>query len=294
MASSDSEISNQENKDFKGTSAEAVQDHFKGKDNISSDILEKKESQSKVKESKLENGQDTSASRTTNGVEKTLKNEKEPIPVLQAGENLDIGSKGNTNGIHESSGVLKEDETPEKPINPDIDNIDTQNTDEKVGRCEKEKMRFETQEEKDSHENNSQDPFKPLLKQRRSPRNGSPEHNHKFFDEQSKAEYLKIKSEVTGEAETSESEDDDNLPPLEPTHHGSHHSPDAKTKAEYRKIKYEVTGEALTSESEDENVSEEEIKKQVEEGRVKDTSDEWVDILGNGLLKKRVGFCQIL
>lgn len=291
MASIDSEFSKQENKDLKGTSAEAVQDSLKEKDTISGDLLDTKEFKTKVKEINLENGQDISASTTTNGVEKTLKIEKEPIPVLQTGEALDNGPKGNTNGVHESTGVSKDDE--ERPVNPehDNDNIDSQNTDAKVGKCETEKMGFERQQEKDSHENHSQDTFKPLLKKRRSPRSGSPEHNHKFFDEESKAEYMKIKSEVTGEAETSESEDDDDMPPLEATHHGSHHSPDAKTKAEYRKIKYEVTGEALTSESEDENVSEEEIKKQVAEAREKDTlsSNEWVDILGNGLLKKRVG-----
>ena len=58
--------------------------------------------------------------------------------------------------------------------------------------------------------------------------------------------------------------------------HGSHRSPDRKSKDEYRKIKSEVTGEGETSES---------------EGEEKDsdhTQDTWMDILGNGLLKKRV------
>lgn len=58
--------------------------------------------------------------------------------------------------------------------------------------------------------------------------------------------------------------------------HGSHRSPDRKSKDEYRKIKSEVTGEGETSES---------------EGEEKDSDqsqDTWMDILGNGLLKKRV------
>ena len=58
--------------------------------------------------------------------------------------------------------------------------------------------------------------------------------------------------------------------------HGSHRSPDRKSKDEYRKIKSEVTGEGETSES---------------EGEEKDpdqSQDTWMDILGNGLLKKRV------
>ncbi|XP_031556635.1 peptidyl-prolyl cis-trans isomerase FKBP8-like [Actinia tenebrosa] len=286
MATVESEFSKQENTDFKHTSAEAVQDNLKEKDNISGDILGTKEFKNKVKESGLENGQGVTATSTTNGVEKTL---KEPIPVQQACEDLDIGSKGRTNGVHESAGVSKDNEEETASLEQDSENVNTQYTDEKGGKCVTEKMEFEKERERDSNEKDSQETFKPLLKQRKSPKNGSPDHNHKFFDKESKAEYLKIKSEVTGEAETSESEDDSELPPLEPTHHGSHHSPDAKTKAEYRKIKYEVTGEALTSESEDENVSEEEIKKQAKEAREKDSSssNEWIDILGNGLLKKR-------
>lgn len=59
--------------------------------------------------------------------------------------------------------------------------------------------------------------------------------------------------------------------------HGSHRSPDRKSKDEYRKIKSEVTGEGETSESEGE-------EKDSDQSR-----DPWMDILGNGLLKKRVG-----
>lgn len=59
--------------------------------------------------------------------------------------------------------------------------------------------------------------------------------------------------------------------------HGSHRSPDRKSKDEYRKIKSEVTGEGETSESEGE-------EKDSDQSR-----DTWMDILGNGLLKKRVG-----
>lgn len=103
--------------------------------------------------------------------------------------------------------------------------------------------------------------------------------------------------------------------------HGSHRSPDAETKAEYRKIKEEVTGEGETSESEvddedempglidvESNIKQTKVKstaseastksKQLEQmaspGLVSDNEqkekvDKWVDILGNGLLKKRVG-----
>lgn len=60
---------------------------------------------------------------------------------------------------------------------------------------------------------------------------------------------------------------------------GSHRSPNRESKAEYRKIKSEVTGEAETSESEGE---EKDIKTNDQ------TEDTWMDILGNGLLKKRV------
>lgn len=126
---------------------------------------------------------------------------------------------------------------------------------------------------------------------RHSPSSGSPERKnhtggcHKFLDEESRVEYMKIKSEVTGEAETSESEDEEEGLTSEHAHHGSHTSPDSKTKAEYRKIKYEITGEALTSESEDENPVEGE-KEQEETEKV--SSEEWMDIFGNGLLKRRV------
>lgn len=60
---------------------------------------------------------------------------------------------------------------------------------------------------------------------------------------------------------------------------GSHRSPNRESKAEYRKIKSEVTGEAETSESE----GEEKDTKTSDQ-----TEDTWMDILGNGLLQKRV------
>lgn len=124
--------------------------------------------------------------------------------------------------------------------------------------------------------------IRPQLLQRHSPNSRS--HNtggcHKFQDEEARAEYMKIKSEVTGEAETSESEDE----AAAGEHTGSHSSPDAKTKAEYRKIKYEVTGEALTSESEDENAHNGLQKVEIN----KDLHNEWMDVFGNGLLKRKV------
>lgn len=70
---------------------------------------------------------------------------------------------------------------------------------------------------------------------------------------------------------------------------GSHRSPDRKTKIEYRKIKSEVTGEGETSESEGEDSTKDKTEKQLNvaanDAQAKDT---WMDILGNGLLKKRV------
>jgi len=100
---------------------------------------------------------------------------------------------------------------------------------------------------------------------------------------------MKIKSEVIGEAETSESEDEEESATVEHIHPGSHSSPDSKTKAEYRKIKYEVTGEALTSESEDENTDEGDVRKQLaDDAKKESSSQEWLDIFGNGLLRRRV------
>lgn len=71
---------------------------------------------------------------------------------------------------------------------------------------------------------------------------------------------------------------------------GSHRSPDRKSKVEYRKIKSEVTGEGETSESEGEennkDVAENDLQStEHDDDQLKDTS---MDILGNGLLKKRV------
>lgn len=65
--------------------------------------------------------------------------------------------------------------------------------------------------------------------------------------------------------------------------HGSHRSPDRKSKDEYRKIKSEVTGEGETSESEGEDKGLETSKPDSDQ-----TEDPWMDMLGNGLLKKRV------
>lgn len=66
---------------------------------------------------------------------------------------------------------------------------------------------------------------------------------------------------------------------------GSHRSPDRKSKAEYRKIKSEVTGEGETSESEDDDDTTE--KNPSAHAKDQET-DTWMDLLGNGLLKKRV------
>ena len=71
---------------------------------------------------------------------------------------------------------------------------------------------------------------------------------------------------------------------------GSHRSPDRKSKVEYRKIKSEVTGEGETSESEGEENNKDTTEKDLkttdnDNGAAKDT---WMDILGNGLLRKRV------
>lgn len=65
--------------------------------------------------------------------------------------------------------------------------------------------------------------------------------------------------------------------------HGSHRSPDRKSKDEYRKIKSEVTGEGETSESEGEEKDSETGTRDSDESK-----DTWMDMLGNGLLKKRV------
>ena len=96
--------------------------------------------------------------------------------------------------------------------------------------------------------------------------------------------------------------------------HGSHRSPDRETRAEYRKIKEEVTGEGETSESDDDNDADmpglidvapegkedtskdsdsNELQKDIgvtDEGEKNEAANEWVDVLGNGLLKKRVGW----
>ena len=64
---------------------------------------------------------------------------------------------------------------------------------------------------------------------------------------------------------------------------GSHRSPDRKSKVEYRKIKSEVTGEGETSESEGEEKDSDTSARDNEQSQ-----DTWMDILGNGLLKKRV------
>ena len=66
---------------------------------------------------------------------------------------------------------------------------------------------------------------------------------------------------------------------------GSHRSPDRKSKAEYRKIKSEVTGEGETSESEDDD---ETTEKNFSAHAMDQEADTWMDLLGNGLLKKRV------
>ena len=66
---------------------------------------------------------------------------------------------------------------------------------------------------------------------------------------------------------------------------GSHRSPDRKSKAEYRKIKSEVTGEGETSESEDDD---ETTEKNASAHAMDQEADTWMDLLGNGLLKKRV------
>ncbi|CAH3161632.1 unnamed protein product, partial [Porites evermanni] len=66
---------------------------------------------------------------------------------------------------------------------------------------------------------------------------------------------------------------------------GSHRSPDRKSKAEYRKIKSEVTGEGETSESEDDD---ETTEKNASAHAMDQEADTWMDLLGNGLLKKRI------
>ena len=74
---------------------------------------------------------------------------------------------------------------------------------------------------------------------------------------------------------------------------GSHRSPDRKSKVEYRKIKSEVTGEGETSESEGEDNKKDTTKKdspglETTESGSDQPPESWMDILGNGLLKKRV------
>ena len=71
---------------------------------------------------------------------------------------------------------------------------------------------------------------------------------------------------------------------------GSHRSPDRKSKVEYRKIKSEVTGEGETSESEGEENNKDTTGKDLKttENDNDQAKDAWMDILGNGLLRKRV------
>lgn len=71
---------------------------------------------------------------------------------------------------------------------------------------------------------------------------------------------------------------------------GSHRSPDRKSKVEYRKIKSEVTGEGEISESEGEENNKDTTEKDLEttENDNDQAKDTWMDILGNGLLRKRV------
>ncbi|KAL9986993.1 hypothetical protein ACROYT_G001226 [Oculina patagonica] len=80
-------------------------------------------------------------------------------------------------------------------------------------------------------------------------------------------------SEIKGSPKSSSADHD----------HGSHRSPDRKSKDEYRKIKSEVTGEGETSESEGEEKDSETGTRDSDESK-----DTWMDMLGNGLLKKRV------
>ncbi|XP_048583994.1 peptidyl-prolyl cis-trans isomerase FKBP8 isoform X2 [Nematostella vectensis] len=173
------------------------------------------------------------------------------------------------------------------------------NEDEIKGNCD-DKVKFSENTEKSDNETEQQNKESGKDTTENSCTHAGPEKmtpsgvSHKFTDEKSKAEYLKIKSEVTGGAETSESEGETDKTP---EHHGSHHSPDAETRAEYRKIKFEVTGEAETSESDDGDNSAmpgliDDTKSvsqvQVYEKSKEVNEEEWTDILGNGLLKKKV------
>lgn len=73
------------------------------------------------------------------------------------------------------------------------------------------------------------------------------------------------------------------------TESGSHRSPDKNSKEEYRKIKNEVTGEGETSESEGEaNGFKDTTAEKETTANDNVDKDTWMDILGNGLLKKRV------
>lgn len=110
----------------------------------------------------------------------------------------------------------------------------------------------------------------------------SEEHENLLSDnieQEESAPSTKVESQETNPPELSHTQSEINSSPKSSPvdhDHGSHRSPDRKSKDEYRKIKSEVTGEGETSES---------------EGEEKDSDqsqDTWMDILGNGLLKKRV------
>jgi len=109
----------------------------------------------------------------------------------------------------------------------------------------------------------------------------SEEHEHlsNNIEQEESAPNTKETPQETNTPELSHTHSDSNSSPKSSAvdhDHGSHRSPDRKSKDEYRKIKCEVTGEGETSES---------------EGEEKDSNqsqDTWMDILGNGLLKKRV------
>ena len=105
---------------------------------------------------------------------------------------------------------------------------------------------------------------------------------------------LEVESNVTEESNSelpdtkSETNNTSSAVSFESSHAdgGSHRSPDRKSKAEYRKIKSEVTGEGETSESEDDDETTE--KNSSSTHAVDQETDTWMDLLGNGLLKKRV------
>ena len=104
--------------------------------------------------------------------------------------------------------------------------------------------------------------------------------NNKLIDQEESVPSTEENSQETNPPELSHTQSDINSSPKSSPvehDHGSHRSPDRKSKDEYRKIKSEVTGEGETSESEGE-------EKHSDQSR-----DPWMDILGNGLLKKRVG-----